>query len=73
MQLESWKLELVEALRLLQQQLTEEIDVGRMLELSGWCFGEGELLYCLVFLKIARYASATSGPCEPNPTRTRCQ
>ena len=54
MQLEPWKQELVEALRLLQQRRFDEIDVGRMLERAEWCFGEGELLCCLVFLKIAR-------------------
>jgi hypothetical protein len=56
MQVESRRQELVDALQLLRQSRFEEIDVGRMLELAEWCFGEGELLCCLGLLKIARCA-----------------
>jgi hypothetical protein len=49
----AWRGELVEALRRLQRRRYEEIDIGRMLELAEQCFGEGEWLHYLVFLKIA--------------------
>lgn len=56
MRTEPWKRELIDALRMLKQRRFDEIDVGRMLQLAEWCFGEGELLCCLVFLKTARCA-----------------
>ena len=53
MDLEPSKRELVEALHKLRQRRFAEIDMGQMLESAERCLGEGELLYCLVFLKIA--------------------
>jgi hypothetical protein len=64
MQIESCRQELVEALQLLRQRRFEEIDVGRMLETAEWCHRQGGLLYCLVFLKIARCAHRLGAPIE---------
>ena len=41
-------------LRILKQRRFEEIDVGRMFEIAEHCFGEGEMLHCLVYLTVAR-------------------
>ena len=46
----------MEVLQLWQQRRFIEIDVGRILEMAESCFGEGERLYCLVFLKTAQCA-----------------
>ena len=70
MLVEPWRQELVEALGLLQQHRLSEIDVCRMLELAEWCFGEGELLYCLVYLKVARLTQCTRLQCSARGSST---
>ena len=51
--------ELIEGLRMLRLRTFTEIEVGKDAEMVEACFAEGEMLHCLVYLKVARLAQGS--------------